>query len=38
LWSVGRQDEALRVWRAGQARDAANEVLAETLARLKVSL
>jgi tetratricopeptide (TPR) repeat protein len=38
LWALGRQDEALRVWRAGQARDAGNEVLAETLARLKVSL
>ncbi|MDP4301349.1 tetratricopeptide repeat protein [Leptothrix discophora] len=38
LWSLGRRDEALQVWRAGQQRDAANEVLAETLSRLKVRL
>jgi tetratricopeptide (TPR) repeat protein len=38
LWSLGQQDEARKIWRAGHARDANNEVLAETLARLKVGL
>jgi len=38
LWALGRQDEARRVWRESQGRDAANEVLRETLARLRVEL
>jgi Flp pilus assembly protein TadD len=37
LWVLGRRDEALRIWRAARERDAGNEVLKETLARLKVS-
>ena len=35
LWSLGQKDEARRVWREVRARDAANEVLRETLARLR---
>lgn len=38
LWVSGRQDEAKRVWREGAGRDRSNEVLIETLARLRVSL
>jgi tetratricopeptide (TPR) repeat protein len=38
LWSVGQRDEARRVWREGKVRDAANDVLRETLARLRVDL
>jgi tetratricopeptide (TPR) repeat protein len=38
LWALGRQDEARRVWRESKGRDAANEVLRETLARLRVEL
>jgi tetratricopeptide (TPR) repeat protein len=38
LWSMGQQDEARRIWRDAKGRDAANEVLRETLARLKVEL
>jgi tetratricopeptide (TPR) repeat protein len=38
LWSLGQRDEARRVWRESKTRDAANEVLRETLARLKVDL
>ncbi|MFN6995758.1 MAG: tetratricopeptide repeat protein [Aquincola tertiaricarbonis] len=38
LWSQGQRDEALRLWRDAQQRDATNEVLRETLARLKVNL
>ncbi len=38
LWQAGRKDEALRVWREGHARDASNEVLRETLTRLRVEL
>jgi tetratricopeptide (TPR) repeat protein len=38
LWSLGRQDEARRVWREVRTRDASNEVLRETLARLQVDL
>jgi tetratricopeptide (TPR) repeat protein len=38
LWSLGQRDEARRVWRESQGRDAANEVLRETLARLRVDL
>lgn len=38
LWAAGQQDEARRIWREAQARDAQNEVLRETLGRLKVGL
>jgi tetratricopeptide (TPR) repeat protein len=38
LWSAGERDDALKVWRDARTRDAANEVLRETLARLKVDL
>ena len=36
LWAGGLRDEARQVWAEGRGRDAANEVLRETLARLKV--
>ncbi|MEO7853528.1 MAG: tetratricopeptide repeat protein [Rubrivivax sp.] len=35
LWAAGQQDEARRVWAEARTRDAANDVLRETLARLK---
>jgi tetratricopeptide (TPR) repeat protein len=38
LWALGRQDEAREIWRAGRARDESNDVLQETLVRLKVRL
>jgi tetratricopeptide (TPR) repeat protein len=38
LWSLGQRDEARRVWRDGKVHDAANDVLRETLARLRVDL
>jgi predicted negative regulator of RcsB-dependent stress response len=38
LWAVGQRDEARRVWREGKARDASNDVLRETLARLRADL
>ena len=38
LWAAGQQDEARKVWQDARSRDAANEVLRETLARLKVGL
>ncbi|MES2958359.1 MAG: tetratricopeptide repeat protein [Pseudomonadota bacterium] len=38
LWAAGSRDEARRIWREGRERDAANEVLHETLARLQVKL
>ena len=38
LWVLGRHEEARQVWREGRARDAANEVLRETLARLRQDL
>ena len=38
LWVMGERDEAMRVWRDGRKRDANNEVLKETLARLRVDL
>lgn len=38
LWAQGQQDEARRVWRESRQRDAANEVLRETLRRLQVEL
>ncbi len=38
LWAMGQRDEARRVWRESKGRDATNEVLRETLARLRVDL
>ncbi len=38
LWVMGQREEARRVWRDARGRDAANEVLRETLARLRVDL
>jgi tetratricopeptide (TPR) repeat protein len=38
LWMAGFRDEARRIWREGRERDAANEVLRETLTRLQVKL
>ena len=38
LWVTGQQDEARRVWREARTRDSANDVLRETLARLRVDL
>ncbi len=35
LWSMGRKDEARKVWGEARARDSGNEVLRETLARLR---
>lgn len=38
LWSAGQPEEARRVFREGRSRDSANDVLRETLARLRVNL
>ena len=38
LWSVGQIEEARRVFREARSRDAQNDVLRETLARLRVDL
>jgi tetratricopeptide (TPR) repeat protein len=38
LWTLKRQDEALKVWREGLSTDANNETLQETLQRLKPAL
>ena len=38
LWAMGQRDEARKVWQEARGRDAGNEVLRETLARLKVGL
>ncbi|MEO8805988.1 MAG: tetratricopeptide repeat protein [Burkholderiaceae bacterium] len=38
LWVNGQKDEARTIWREGRGRDAGNEVLRETLARLRVDL
>ncbi len=38
LWVLGRHDEARAIWREGRARDAGNEVLRETLVRLRQDL
>ncbi len=38
LWSLGQKDEARRVWREAKARDASNDVLRETLTRLRADL
>jgi Flp pilus assembly protein TadD len=36
LWINGERDEAKKVWREGRSKDSANDVLRETLARLRV--
>lgn len=38
LWASGEREEARRVWREAKTRDAANDVLRETLSRLKADL
>ncbi len=38
LWNNGQTEEARRVWREGRMRDSGNDVLRETLARLRVDL
>jgi tetratricopeptide (TPR) repeat protein len=38
LWAAGLKDEARQVWRSGREKDDGNDVLKETLARLKVAL
>jgi Flp pilus assembly protein TadD len=38
LWVSGKTDEARSVWREARKRDATNDVLRETLTRLRVSL
>ena len=38
LWASGLADEARRIWREAQGRDGSNDVLRETLARLRVDL
>jgi len=38
LWVTGQTDEARSVWREARKRDASNDVLRETLTRLRVSL
>jgi tetratricopeptide (TPR) repeat protein len=38
LWSYGQREEARKVWTEAKGRDAANDVLRETLSRLKVGL
>ena len=38
LWAIGQQEAARNVWREARGRDAGNEVLSETLTRLKVGL
>ena len=38
LWVSGQRDEARRILREARTRDAANDVLRETLARLRVDL
>jgi len=37
LWAEGKRDEAVQVLRDAHRRDAANEVLKQTMARLKVA-
>jgi tetratricopeptide (TPR) repeat protein len=38
LWAQGQREEARRIWRQAKTRDASNEVLRETLVRLKVDM
>jgi tetratricopeptide (TPR) repeat protein len=35
LWALGQQDEARRIWAEARSRDAGNDVLRETMVRLK---
>ena len=35
LWAMGQKDEARRIWAEARQRDAGNDVLRETLVRLK---
>ncbi len=38
LWVSGHTDEARRIWLEARGRDAGNDVLRETLARLRADL
>ncbi|MBI5716132.1 MAG: tetratricopeptide repeat protein [Burkholderiales bacterium] len=38
LWAMGRKEDARRIWRESRGKDVANEVLRETLTRLRVDL
>jgi tetratricopeptide (TPR) repeat protein len=38
MWTQGQRDEAIKIWRKAQTRDANNESLLETLKRLQVQL
>jgi tetratricopeptide (TPR) repeat protein len=38
LWASGKQEEARNIWQLARSRDSGNEVLRETLERLKVGL
>lgn len=38
MWSQGERDEAIKIWRKAQARDAKNESLLDTIKRLQVQL
>jgi tetratricopeptide (TPR) repeat protein len=38
LWSLGQKDKALKIWREAARIDAKNDLLIETLKRLKVKL
>jgi tetratricopeptide (TPR) repeat protein len=38
LWIAGQTEEARKIWREGRSRDSTNDVLRETLARLRVDL
>jgi tetratricopeptide (TPR) repeat protein len=38
LWTAGEKEEAKRIWREARKRDVSNDVLHETLVRLRVSL
>jgi Flp pilus assembly protein TadD len=38
LWAMNEHDEARRIWSEGRQRDAGNDVLRDTLRRLRVSL
>jgi tetratricopeptide (TPR) repeat protein len=35
LWAIGQHDEARRIWAEARSRDASNDVLRETMVRLK---
>ena len=38
LWASGQTEEARKIWREGRSKDSSNDVLKETLARLRVEL